>query len=66
MADYRIYTLTDRHQIKTPPAVIECENDQEAVELAHEMVNGHVIELWQGARFVTMITTDDNAVAASK
>ena len=59
MTEYRIYSLTSDFQITGRPAMIECEDDDEAVAVARETVNGHDIEMWEAGRFVTRIKSTD-------
>jgi hypothetical protein len=56
MAVYRIYTVRrGGKRILVPPAVITCADDKAAIQKSEDMVDGHDIELWDGARFVTRI-----------
>ena len=50
--EYQIYTLNDRNKIAGPPQNVVCENDQEAIQLAKQWLDGHDIEVWQGAQVV--------------
>ena len=38
---------------------LDCEHDAAAIESAKQFVNGHDIEVWQGGRMVTRLTTSD-------
>jgi hypothetical protein len=38
-----------------PAAIINCGVDQQAIEKAKQMANGHDIEVWQGVRRVIEI-----------
>ena len=51
MPAYRIYTIRDGH-ISGPPEVIECADDEEAVEKARQQHNDRDIEVWRGAERV--------------
>jgi hypothetical protein len=47
-------------RILVPPSIITCADDQKAIQKAKRMkakrmVDGHDIELWDGARLVTRI-----------
>jgi len=55
MPEYRIYTLNDRNKISGPPQDITCENDQEAIQQAKQWLDGHDVEVWQGARVVVRL-----------
>lgn len=52
MPDYRIYTVKKDGHIVRPPEVVECINDAQAVEVAKKLLNGQLIEVWQGPRVV--------------
>ena len=55
MLEYRIYTPTDSDEIVALPQNVICENDVEAVRQANQLLDGHDIEVWQGARLVTRL-----------
>jgi hypothetical protein len=52
--EYQIFHLTLGH-IRGPAEIINCDIDQQAIEKAKQMVNGHDVEVWQGARRVIEI-----------
>jgi hypothetical protein len=52
MPEYRIYMLDGRNNIAGPPEIVTCEDDQEAVQRAKQLIDGHNLEVWQGARVV--------------
>jgi hypothetical protein len=52
MAEYCIYTLRDCNTIASTPKDIECASDKEAIEEAYALLDGHDVEVWQGARVV--------------
>ena len=58
MPDYRVYPVVGNH-IPAVAYVVTCDTDQEAIEKARPLVNGHDVELWQGARQVGRIKTDE-------
>ncbi len=49
MADYRAYILAPNGQI-TGAVDLECPNDEAAKQAAKQLVGGHDVELWHGAR----------------
>jgi coenzyme F420-reducing hydrogenase alpha subunit len=51
-AGYRIYLTTTHGRILGPAIVIECADDQEAIEKAVQATNEKALELWQGNRFI--------------
>ena len=54
MPEYRIYTVgSDGHFISGQD--IECADDQEAIQIAQQAVDGRSIELWERARFITRL-----------
>jgi hypothetical protein len=59
MPEYRIYTLSDGNKIAEPPRVVTCDNDQEAIEQATQLLDGHDIEVWAGARVVSRLRPAD-------
>ncbi|MGI8524976.1 MAG: hypothetical protein ACR2K5_02170 [Pseudolabrys sp.] len=54
MPEYRVYTIAHGH-IAGASAVVECANDEEAITKGKQMVDGHDLELWQGAQLVTRV-----------
>jgi hypothetical protein len=60
---YYAYVIGDDGHIVNRIAVL-CDNDQEAERRAVQLVDGHVIELWQQARKVaTFIPMDKRSFA---
>jgi hypothetical protein len=55
MPTYRLYTITPDEHIQAPPAVVECEDDQAAIERAKQLLDGRAIEVWQLDRRVTRL-----------
>jgi hypothetical protein len=55
MAIYRAYFLTGSDHISSPPAFLSCDSDEEAIQQARQLQDGHDIELWEGARLVTRL-----------
>jgi hypothetical protein len=41
------------------PNVVTCDGDDEAIEKARPLVNGHDVEVWEGARPVGRIKTNE-------
>ena len=58
MPYYRAYRIKDNH-ITDAPTVIEADTDAVAIEQAKQFVDGHDVELWQGARFVIGLRSKD-------
>ncbi|MDE2471948.1 MAG: hypothetical protein KGL35_25275 [Bradyrhizobium sp.] len=40
------------------PQYIECRDDNEAIQRARQMVNGHSIEIWEGTRIVKKLAPE--------
>ena len=54
MREYRAYRI-ENEQIDGVQVVITCDDDNAAVEEAKRRLNGHYIEVWDGARLVAGI-----------
>jgi len=49
MPEYRVYVIgSDGHFFNSVP--LECADDDEAMERAEQLVDGHDVELWQRDR----------------
>jgi hypothetical protein len=60
MPHYRIYHLVDIDDISTPPQIIECASDQEAISnAACAAIGGRAVELWHGGRLVARFAEDE-------
>ena len=57
MTHYRLYFLDDDDHIRHAVS-LECENDDEATELARGHADGRTLELWQGARLVARMAPE--------
>jgi hypothetical protein len=58
MPHYRIYVTTTDGHVAAPATVVECADDQEAIEAA-QLTNGKSVELWEGARFIVRFPSDE-------
>ena len=58
MKQYRVYTLSTFDAITRPARVLEFENDGEALKEAAQLLDGHNIEVWEGARWVARLDAD--------
>jgi hypothetical protein len=54
MKEYRAFTMGHDGHIKSSRA-FACENDDDAVAWARQLVDGHDIELWNGEHFVKRV-----------
>ena len=66
MAHYRIYVLDSGDHISEPPEEVECADDQAAIERAQSLLNGRAIEVWEGARCVARLESNESMRLESK
>ena len=60
MPEYRVYTFGfDGHILRA--SVIECDSDDEAIEKTKQLVDGHALELWLGARRLGRFEAEDHS-----
>lgn len=52
MPEYKIYSVRKDGHIARPPDVVECVNDEAAVQVAKKLLDGQLIEVWEGPRVV--------------
>ena len=53
MPSYRAYPVSKNHQVAAGPSVaITCENEQDGIQKAQQLVDGCDLELWDGPRFI--------------
>jgi hypothetical protein len=57
MHHYRIYKMVGDKRIPGPPQVFTCGDDEEAVAKVKLVLDGHDIEVWQGAHLVSRLQT---------
>jgi hypothetical protein len=55
MLDYRIYKLDAKGRVTGPALVLFCEQDEEVIRKVESLVDGHDVEILQGARVVTRL-----------
>lgn len=55
MTVYRVYKLREDGRVSGPPHVIDCHDDEAALQEAHRLFRGHLREVWDLARFVGRI-----------
>ena len=55
MTHYRIYRVGADDHFEGRPLVLDCANDEAAIEAAKQFVDGCDIELWQGCREVARL-----------
>jgi hypothetical protein len=59
MVTYRIYRIDKANQLQGPGIVVECEDDDAALIKAQEYVDGLAVEIWDEARKVAFIPSDE-------
>lgn len=52
---YGVYFIDPANHISRPPKLIECIDEQEATQRAHQLMDGLDIELWEEARLIARI-----------
>jgi hypothetical protein len=55
MTIYRVYKLREDGRVSGPPHVVDCRDDDAAMQEARGLLQGHVREVWDLARFVGRI-----------
>jgi len=60
MPSYRFYRLTLGKRIAAPGEAQDFEGDLPAFAHAKSLANGHAVSVWQGARFVANVESDDS------
>jgi hypothetical protein len=55
---YRLYTLDRRGKVLASPRIVECKDDEEALEVARQHVDGHDIEIWRDSKRVGLIASE--------
>ena len=60
MPGYRFYAISPKDgHISVPPTDFDLPNDDAANEKAKQLLDGHDIEIWQGARIVASFNSKD-------
>jgi hypothetical protein len=58
MTEYRIYSVgSDGHFIGFEPLI--CDGDEQAVEKAKQLLDGHDLQIWSGPRYVRRLESKD-------
>jgi hypothetical protein len=52
MPHYRIYFIDRDNDVSRPSEVVECADDEEAIQKTKQFVAGQDIELWDGPRLI--------------
>jgi hypothetical protein len=64
MAEYRAYIVGPDGHFKGYEGLV-CNDDAQAIDQAKRLVDGHDVEIWSGARFVTRLNTNGKTGAIS-
>ena len=59
MPTYRLYLVDQENHITRTPKVLASDSDEDAVERAKQIGDGHDVEVWQGTRLITIIKSKD-------
>jgi hypothetical protein len=59
MPEYRIFSLNPEGKILGPSRIIKAESDQEAIQQSQQVPDGVIFEIWEGARRIASIGTDE-------
>jgi hypothetical protein len=52
MTDYRFYSLNERGKVSTPPTILKCRDDDDALAQGQVLIGEFPIEIWDGGRRV--------------
>jgi hypothetical protein len=53
MTAYRVYFVEESTcRVAGPPKVLECADDNEALQKARQLVDGKDVEVWEGPRLI--------------
>ena len=55
MREYRVFFIERNNRISSVPEIIECADDQDAIQKAMPLVDGHDVEIWHGDRLVSRL-----------
>ena len=62
MLHFRAYTISKNRQVTVAPSVvIVCENDQDGLQQARQLVGEDEIELWDGPRFIARLKPSEES-----
>jgi hypothetical protein len=66
MPNYRVYTIIKSDKVAGRADVVTCATDAEALVKARQFLQSNDLEIWQGARMVSRLTTDRPAKAVTQ
>lgn len=56
---YRVYTLSKDERIQSAARIIDCPDDEAAIQKARQFLDGHSLEIWHEARKISRLDPDD-------
>ena len=64
MPNYRLFRLSPDHQIFGVSEVADFDSDRDVIDYAKSKMDGLSIEVWDGPRLVTRLTSDHESDVA--
>jgi hypothetical protein len=55
MRAYQLYQLDAQEQIEDLTAVLRCRDDEEAIRIVEQLVDGHDVEIWDRSRLIHQV-----------
>jgi hypothetical protein len=52
---YRVFEINEEGHVAGPAKVIDCPDDQQAIEQAKQLKDGKIVEVWTGERRIAEI-----------
>jgi hypothetical protein len=53
--DYKVYVLDSAGRVSSPPKIIECDDDTEALKQAQQYLSSTPVEIWQGSNLIARL-----------
>ncbi len=60
MPEYRFYSIKKDGHVAGPATIRECSLDVDALKQARQLLNGNDIEIWQDARVVAYLVSEES------
>ena len=60
MPTYRIYAVSKDEHIHSAPRLIDCADDEAAMQKARQLLDGQALEVWEEKRKVGRLEPDDD------
>ena len=64
MRAYQLYQLDAQEQIEDLTAVLRCHDDEEAIRIVEQLVDGHDVEIWDRSRLIHQVRVGPSATGA--